>query len=455
MSKKLTQEDIMGRANSKSIESIKTLNLWGLKLSDISILSELPLLETLSLSNNQIKDISVFKQMKNIKELYLADNQIADINQIENLKNCKKLEKLVLKGNPINNNPNYIKKILEILPNLTIIDEKDTKSLKNEKNDLPFKKNKAQKINGNTKQIYKNKSPGIKKSDTKNENKGNMAAPEPGSINNININQNNENQNQNQNTKENENGNENINNLNNINNNCGIVDPEVGDPKISEKTLEIFNKSFKKKKTEGIFKLKRNNKNANPLNANIGRNLNELSLNENNKELTSSRNDDDDRFKTLQTSLSLRIFSNDLGQNLKRNGYKRKIIGNYKNDSSKLNQSTYIKYKQFDNEEEEEEKRKEDSKETNLNRSFYLKFNAQTYNKKIADKKENSFMINSNNAKNNKNNEKVENEKIDNENKEKKEKIMKSIQLLIGTLSVDGLKEVQNEIQNLLSNIKK
>ena len=32
---------------------------------------------------------------------------------------------------------------------------------------------------------------------------------------------------------------------------------------------------------------------------------------------------------------------------------------------------------------------------------------------------------------------------------------MKSIQLLIGTLSVDGLKEVQNEIQNLLSNIKK
>ena len=314
MSKKLTQDDIMSRANSKNIESIKTLNLWGLKLSDISILCELPLLETISLSNNLIKDISVFRQMKNIKELYLADNQITDISQIENLKNCKKLEKLVLKGNPIINNPNYIKKVLEILPNLIIIDEKDTKSLKNEKNDLPFKKNKAQKINGNTKQIYKNKSPGIKKSDTKNENKGNMAAPEPGSIN-VNINQNNENQNKNE---INENGNENK-NINNLNNNCGIVDPEVGDPKISEKTLEIFNKSFKKKKTEGIFKLKRNNKNLNALNSNLGRHLNELSINENNKELNSSRNDDDDRFKTLQTSLSLRIFSNDLGQNLKRN----------------------------------------------------------------------------------------------------------------------------------------
>ena len=184
MSKTLTLDIIMGRANTKKLDSIKTLNLWGLNLSEISILSELPLLETVSLSNNQIKDISILKTMKNIKELYLADNQINDLNQIENLKNCKKLEKLVLKGNPIYNNPNYVKKVLDILPNLITLDEKETKILKNDINDLPFKKNKAQKINGTTKQIYKNKSPGIKKPDMKNENKGNLAAPEPGPINN-------------------------------------------------------------------------------------------------------------------------------------------------------------------------------------------------------------------------------------------------------------------------------
>ena len=434
---KLTLDVIMSRANAKNIESIKTLNLWGMKLSDISILSQLFLLETVSLSNNEIKDISIFKTMKNIKELYLADNQINDLNQIDNLKNCKKIEKLVLKGNPIYNNPNYIKKVLEILPHLIILDEKDTKSLKKEINDLPFKKNKAQKINGANNKVYKNKSPGLKKPD-KNENKGNLAAPEPGAINK---NQNNDNNK--------ENGNENINSINNINSNCGIVDPEIGNPKISAKTLEIFNKSFKKKKTEGtFFKLRRNNinKKMNPSN------INDLAINENNNALTESRIEDDDRFKTLPTSLSVRIFENDINPN-KRNWYKKKIIGNFKNDASTLNQSTYLKYNQFDNE-EENEKRKEDSKEKNLNRSFYQRFNTQTYNKKIWDKKENSFTIsNSNNGSNSKIIKKVEEEK--NENKEKNKKIIQSIQLLIGTLSSEGLKEVQSEIQNLLSNLKK
>ena len=449
MSKTLTLDIIMGRANTKKLDSIKTLNLWGLNLSEISILSELPLLETVSLSNNQIKDISILKTMKNIKELYLADNQINDLNQIENLKNCKKLEKLVLKGNPIYNNPNYVKKVLEILPNLITLDEKETKILKSDINDLPFKKNKAQKINGASKQIYKNKSPGIKKPDMKNENKGNLAAPEPGPINN-NININNEIK------KKNESGNENE-NINNLNNNCGIVDPEIGNPKISEKTLEIFNKSFKKKNIGGkFFKLRRNNinKKINQLNDNLDQNINDLSINENINDLATSRNDEDDKFQTLPTSLSVRIFSNDLTQNLKRMGYKKKIVGKYKNDASKLNQSTYLKYKQFDNE-DEEEKRKEDFKENNLNRSFYERFSTHTYNKKKADKKENSFMINSNGSsiKVFKNDEKGKNEKY--ENKEKNKKIVQSIQLLIGTLSIDGLKEVQSEIQKLLSNIKK
>ena len=433
MSQKLTLDIIMSRANTKNLESIKTLNLWGLNLSDLSILSQLPLLETISLSNNQIKDISIFKTIKNIKELYLGENLISELNQIDNLKNCKKLEKLVLKGNPVSSNPNYIKKILEILPNLVTLDEKDVKSLKKENKDLPFIKNKVQKMNGNNKQIYKNKSPPLKKSE-KNDNKGNLAAPEPGEI---------KQHNQNSDKKD---GNENINNLNN---NCGIVNPEIGNPKISAKTLEIFNKSFKKKKTEGtFFKLRRNNihKNSNQ-NSNKNIDLNDLSINENNN---ASRIEEDDRFKTLPTSLSLRIFSNDMTQNLKRNGYKRKIIGKYKNDASKLNQSTYLKYKQFDNE-DEEEKRKEDSKEKNLNRSFYQRFNTHAYNKKFTDKKENSFMIN-NNGNINKNND--NDEKEENEIKEKNKKIMQSIQLLIGTLSVDGLKEVQDEIQKLLSDKK-
>ena len=446
MSKILTLDAILSRANSKSPETIKQLNLWGLQVSDISILSKLPLLETISLSMNHIKDISIFKNMKNIKELYLSDNQISDFGQIENLKNCQKLEKLVLKGNPINNEPGYPKKIIEILPQLKILDEKEIKSKKNDNKDFVITKGKAQKISGIGKQItnqitYKNKNTGYKISNMKNDNKDTSAAPEPGAI---------------PPKKINENGNEN-------NNNYGIVDPEIGNPKISVKTLEIFNKSFRKKKTEGtFFKLRKNknNKNQNQISQiNSNRNDNDLLNNENNNALTTSRIEDDDRFKTLPTSLSFRIFSNDIDSNIKKFGYKKKIIGNYKNGISKLNQSTYLKYQQFDNE-DEEDKRKSVSKGKDLNRSFYQRFTAQTYNKKVLDKKDNSFMINNIGNSNKKVNENKENKdskdnNYNSEDKENNKKIMESIQLLIGTLSLNGLKEVQSEVQKLLSKMKK
>ena len=446
MSKILTLETILSRANSKNPESIKQLNLWGLQVSDISILSKLPLLETISLSMNQIKDISIFKNIKNIKELYLSDNQISDFGQIENLKNCQKLEKLVLKGNPIINEPGYPKQIIEILPQLKILDEKEIKSKKNDNKDFVITKGKAQKISGIGKQItnqitYKNKNTGYKISNMKNDNKDTSAAPEPGAI---------------PPKKINENGNEN-------NNNYGIVDPEIGNPKISAKTLEIFNKSFRKKKTEGtFFKLRKNknNKNQNQIDQiNSNRNDNDLLNNENNNALTTSRIEDDDRFKTLPTSLSFRIFSNDIDSNIKKFGYKKKIIGNYKNGISKLNQSTYLKYQQFDNE-DEEDKRKSVSKGKDLNRSFYQRFTAQTYNKKVLDKKDNSFMINNIGNSNKKVNENKENKDskdniYNSEDKENNKKIMESIQLLIGTLSLNGLKEVQSEVQKLLSKMKK
>ena len=130
MSKILTIDLILEKANNNNPKNIRALNLWENKLSDISILSEFSSLEIISLSVNQIKDISAFKKLKNVRELYLKDNEISDINQIENLKNCKKLEKLVLKDNPITNIINYRQKILEILPQLKKLDDIEVKQLK-------------------------------------------------------------------------------------------------------------------------------------------------------------------------------------------------------------------------------------------------------------------------------------------------------------------------------------
>ena len=443
MSKNLTIDLIIARSNNKNLDSIKTLNLWGCNLSDISILSKLTSLETLSLSKNQIKDISVFKSLKNLKELYLKGNQINDWEQINNLKYCKKLEKLVLKENPISKSTNYPKKVLELLPHLMKLDDKEINSIKNSNN--ASDQNEISENDINKKMVnsvtYENFNFSHKiNDDSKDDQKEHFAAPVIGSSylrQNQSIN----------------NGSENGKKIEGRN--FGLVDPQVGNPNISAKTLEVFNKSFRKKKTGGtFFKLKHKDKNNLNISGNI-LNENDISMTEkeNNNILTNSRKEDD-QYKTLTTSFSLRNYKTILNPNFKKDGYKKKIIGNY---NSKLNQSTYLKYQQFDNE-KEEEKRKETSNEKNLNRSFYQTYSKGflTYNKKTIDKKESSFCIyNNNNSNSNEKNKNIIKNKECNSNNEKKEekdqKILQSLQLLISTLSLDGLKEVQNEVQKLLS----
>ena len=141
MSRKLTKEIIINRVGSDKLDSIKSLNLWGNNLDDITLISEMPSLEILSLSSNQIKDIKVLKHLKNLKELYLKDNKISDFNQVEFLKNCKKLEILNLSENPISYQQNYRQKILEILPNLKKLDDVENTNNNFQHNKFSFHKN--------------------------------------------------------------------------------------------------------------------------------------------------------------------------------------------------------------------------------------------------------------------------------------------------------------------------
>lgn len=443
MSQKLTIELIIARSNNKNLDSIKTLNLWGCNLSDISILPRLTSLETVSLSKNQIKDLSVFKSLKNLKELYLKGNQISDWEQINNLKYCKKLEKLVLKENPISKSPNYPKKVLELLPQLLKLDDKEINLIKNNIDNAASDHNEIKENDNNKKMInsmtYEHFNNSHKIDDnSKDDPKGHFAAPAIGSSY----------------LKKNQIINNRSENGKNIEGrNFGMVDPQVGNPNISAKTLEVFNKSFRKKKTGGtFFKLKHKDKNNLNKSGNI-LNENDISMTEkeNNNILTNSKLEED-QYKTLSTSFSLRNYKAILNPNFKKDGYKKKIIGNY---NSKLNQSTYLKYHQFDNE-KEEEKIKETSTEKKLNKSFYQTYSKgfMTYNKKTIDKKENSLCIYNNNNSKEKEKNIIKDKEYNNNNEKKNEKdqkILQSVQLLISTLSLDGLKEVQEEIQKLLS----
>jgi hypothetical protein len=144
MSKKLTLEFIQSKFPNQKIEEIKTLNLWGNELEDISILSKLSNLEIASLSINKIKNLEPLKDLTNLKELYLRKNLVDDIKQIENLKNLQNLKILSLVDNPVVSLPNYKKKVLEIFPNLIKLDDiniKNENSNNKNKNQIIVNKN--------------------------------------------------------------------------------------------------------------------------------------------------------------------------------------------------------------------------------------------------------------------------------------------------------------------------
>ena len=101
------------------VSEIKTLNIRGKYISDISLLKYFISLESLYASNNQIGDISSLKGLKDLKTLRLADNKINDISPIASLTD---LEYLNISGN-------YVKDISSIknLKNLTTLCISDNK----------------------------------------------------------------------------------------------------------------------------------------------------------------------------------------------------------------------------------------------------------------------------------------------------------------------------------------
>ncbi len=68
------------------------LNLFNLKLADISFLGDFPRLSHLNLNSNPITDLSPLQQITNLNELYLWKNQISDLSPLQHLTNLTNLE---------------------------------------------------------------------------------------------------------------------------------------------------------------------------------------------------------------------------------------------------------------------------------------------------------------------------------------------------------------------------
>lgn len=123
MSKKLTQEMISMKAKNNRIQTITHINFWGSDLDDISILSNMPMLEVVSLSVNKIRFLKSFENMQNLKQLSLRKNLISDFNELKYLATCPNLQILWLSENPISDSPNYRSLVIKYLPSLIKLDD--------------------------------------------------------------------------------------------------------------------------------------------------------------------------------------------------------------------------------------------------------------------------------------------------------------------------------------------
>ena len=438
--KKLTIELVLSRSNNKNPETIKTLNLWGLKLTDISILKDFPSLELISLSSNQIKDISAFKNSKNLRELYLKDNQIKDLSQIEYLKGCSKLEKLIVKNNPIVNIPNYFDKIIDILPQLKNLDDKDIEK-KNYNINSPLASN-------NSHNNSFNNNSGI---NSESSSKNDSAAPDPKALF--------------------------LPEMINDNNGGNIINDHSNDHNqniIEHNERNHFNKSNKKNNNNPINNNIIINNKDKIINGNNGKIRNKINISSNINKKTKNINPKNEKFKNnfeksenyikMSQTSSAGFYQNPFSDKNKNNnnnnlnGYRKKIVGNFKHEQQKT-LIDVLNAKKFDNEQNEVIEIKDNHKGNSANNKLYKKTNSQTVvlNNKLKKIKMNSVKTQREiKAKklmetNSSNKNEIKNGGV---NESVNESVIQSIKLLMDTLSVDNLKIIQNDIQKMIESKK-
>lgn len=121
----LTEMTVRGKARADKLEDVKSLNLWGQDLTDISILGRLPNVEVLSLSVNRISSLKDFSNCSKLQELYLRKNEVADLAEVYHLAGLQDLRVLWLSDNPCAELPQYKATVLKILPQLQKLDNDD------------------------------------------------------------------------------------------------------------------------------------------------------------------------------------------------------------------------------------------------------------------------------------------------------------------------------------------
>ncbi|XP_077581279.1 cilia and flagella associated protein 410 isoform X1 [Stigmatopora nigra] len=123
---RLTRTQVLTEAKAPDLESVRKLNCWGCKLSDVSILAEMPNIEVLTLSVNSISSLAPLAGCLSVCELYLRRNMIASLSELWYLRPMRRLRILWLADNPCcgENSSQYRLTVLRCLPRLQKLDNK-------------------------------------------------------------------------------------------------------------------------------------------------------------------------------------------------------------------------------------------------------------------------------------------------------------------------------------------
>jgi hypothetical protein len=116
---------IIAQRTRSPLAEIRKLNLWGLRLVDVTLLSTLPKLQILCLSHNCLCSLESLTSCPSLRELFLRGNEIEDLEEVRYLAALPSLKILWLAENPIADHPSYRPDVLQILPNLARLDDGD------------------------------------------------------------------------------------------------------------------------------------------------------------------------------------------------------------------------------------------------------------------------------------------------------------------------------------------
>lgn len=118
----LTEEMILQKACVKSLEKVRTVNLWRQDLENIWIVRRLQCVESISLVSNRISELQPFAACHHLQELYLRNNLISSLDELKALRGLAKLRILWLMDNPCASLPHYRAFAIYCCPGLSNLD---------------------------------------------------------------------------------------------------------------------------------------------------------------------------------------------------------------------------------------------------------------------------------------------------------------------------------------------